>query len=246
MGVAADERDRGAGDPASRGLRRRDLLAKGAAGAAALWLGSARSARARDTEADAAPADLTPAQALARLMEGNRRFAAGRARGPHRSLARVRETAPDQKPFASLLSCADSRVPVELVFDQGFGDLFVVRNAGNVATAEEFASLEYGALVLGAKLLMVLGHSSCGAVKATIAGKDVPGQISSIFQHIAPAVRAGGGDLAKVVAENVRIQAGLLGAASPVLTGLVQQGKLAIVAGVYDLVSGVVTPVSLA
>jgi len=227
-----------------RGLSRREWLWASAAGAGALWLGGARAATAKGVAPDDVPSDLTPAQAMQRLMDGNRRFASGKPKGPHRSLARVHDLAGDQKPFAAILSCADSRVPVELVFDQGFGDLFVVRNAGNVATPEEYASLEFGALVLGAKVLLVLGHSSCGAVKAAIAGAPVPGQISVLFQHMQPAVDAGGGDVAKVVSENARFQAAKLAQSSPVLAELVQQRRLAITSAVYDLATGQVTPAS--
>jgi len=159
--------------------------------------------------------------------------------------ARVHELAGNQSPFAAILSCADSRVPVEILFDQGFGDLFVVRNAGNVATTEEFASLEFGTLVLGAKVLLVLGHSSCGAVKASIAGEPVPGQISVLYQHIRPAVNSGGGDLAKTTADNVRFQAATLAQASPVIAELMKQAKLQVAGGVYDLATGIVTPISL-
>jgi len=225
---------------------RREWLIASAAATGALWLGGVRPATAKSAASDEPAADLTPAQALQRLMEGNARFASGKPQGPHRSLARVRDTAADQKPFAAILSCADSRVPVELVFDQGFGDLFVVRNAGNVAAPQEFASLEYGAAVLGTKVLLVLGHSSCGAVKAAMAGKPVPGQISVLYQHIRPAVDAGGGDLAKTVAANVRFQAATLAQASPVLADLVAQRALQIVGGVYDLATGVVTRIPAA
>ena len=228
----------------TRGFSRREWLATSAAAAGALWLGRAAPAIAKGVADDVATADLTPAQALQRLLDGNKRFAAGKASGPHRSLERVHELAGDQKPFAALLSCADSRVPVELLFDQGFGDLFVVRNAGNVTAPQEFASLEYGAAVLGVKVMLVLGHSSCGAVKAAIAGKPVPGQISVLYQHLQPAVDAGGGDLTKTIADNVRMQATLLKQSSPVLAGLVQEGKLQIAGGVYDLATGVVSPIA--
>jgi len=227
------------------GWTRRDWLVASAAGAGALVLGAAPRAIAKSGEADEVPADLTPAQALQRVLDGNKRFAAGKARGPHRSLARVRETAPDQRPFAAVLACADSRVPVELVFDQGFGDLFVGRVAGNVATSEQIASLEFAALQLGVKAILVLGHSSCGAVKAAMAGQEVPGSISVLFEHIWPAVHTGGGDLAKVTADNVRFQAATLAASSPALAGLLKQNKLQIAGGVYDLASGVVTQVPL-
>ena len=228
------------------GWTRRDALVASAAAAGALWLAPARPASAKEAAAPQMPADFNPEQALGWLMEGNRRFAAGRPQAPHRSLSRVRETAAEQKPFAAILACADSRVAPEILFDQGFGDLFVVRNAGNLATPGEIASLEFGTLQLGARVLLVLGHSGCGAVKAAIAGTQVPGQISALFQYLRPAVRAGGGDLARSVAANVRSQADTLAESSPVLAGLVQQGRLQIAGGVYDLATGVVTPLSLA
>jgi carbonic anhydrase len=220
---------------------RREWLIASAGATGALWLAGVRPAIAKSAPPDAPAADLTPAEALQRLMDGNARFVSGKPQGPHRSLARVHDTAADQKPFAAILSCADSRVPVELIFDQGFGDLFVVRNAGNVAAPQEFASLEYGAAVLGTKVLLVLGHSSCGAVKAAMAGEAVPGQISVLYQHIRPAVDAGGGDLAKTVAANVRFQAATLASASPVLADLVAKRALQVVGGVYDLATGKVT-----
>jgi carbonic anhydrase len=183
----------------------------------------------------AAPPPRDPDEALRRLLEGNERFRAGRITSPHRNLERLDEVAEHQHPFASVLACADSRVPVELIFDQGFGDLFVCRSAGNIAPPELVASLEYGAAVLGTHVILVLGHSSCGAVRAAIAGDAVPGQISSLFWHLAPAVERAGPDAGAVTAENARTQAGLLRRASPVLAGLVGEGRLSIVAGVYDL-----------
>ncbi|HEX8393234.1 MAG TPA: carbonic anhydrase [Longimicrobium sp.] len=182
----------------------------------------------------------TPDEALRALIEGNRRFVAGQETEPHRSMQRVRELAASQAPFAAILSCADSRVPVELVFDQGFGDLFVCRAAGNIATPELIGSLEFGTAVLGAKVLMVLGHSSCGAVKAAIENAAVPGQISSLYAHLHPAVRTAGPDVARTVEENVRVQTALLRGSSPVIAGLVRENKLKVVGGVYDLATGAV------
>lgn len=186
------------------------------------------------------PASITtPEQALAELMAGNARFVSGRTVGPNRNMARLKEVVPSQKPFASILSCADSRVPVEILFDQGFGDVFVCRAAGNIVTPELIGSLEFGTLVLGSKVLMVLGHTSCGAVKATIAGDAVPGQISSLYQHIQPAVdRVPSRELEAVVRENVRVQARLLRTSSPVVAQLVKDKKLMVVGGVYDLATG--------
>lgn len=191
------------------------------------------------------PADCSPADCLELLYAGNRRFAADRSAAPHRDMQRLREVAPRQTPFAAFLGCADSRVPIEIVFDQGFGDLFVTRIAGNVASSENIGSLEFGALVLGCKVLYVLGHTNCGAVTAAVKREPVPGQISGLFQHIRPAVKAAGGDLGRAVAENVRLQAQILAESSPVIASLVAEGKVVVAGGVYDLSSGVVTPVDV-
>lgn len=189
--------------------------------------------------------DGDPAAALAQLYAGNRRFAAGRSEAPHRDLARLKAIAPKQTPFAAFLGCADSRVPIEIVFDQGFGDLFVTRVAGNVANPETIGSLEFGTLVLGAQVLYVLGHTRCGAVVAAAAGTEVPGQISTLFAPLRPAVRAAGGDVPRAIVENVRQQAQTLAEASPVVAKLVKEQRLLVAGGVYDLDSGVVTPVEL-
>ena len=157
----------------------------------------------------------TPEAALKLLQEGNLRFASGKSVSPDRDINRVREVAQQQKPFAAFLGCADSRVPIEIVFDQGFGDLFVTRIAGNVASSENIGSLEFGTQVLGAKVIYVLGHTNCGAVAATMKGDDVPGQISGLFQHIRPAVKTANGDLQKAIIDNVRNQAILLAESSP-------------------------------
>jgi carbonic anhydrase len=150
-------------------------------------------------------------------------------------------SAEHQEPFAAVLSCADSRVPVELVFDQSVGHVFVVRVAGNVATPDTIASLEYGAAVLGVKVILALGHTNCGAVKATIAGKAVPGQISTLYQYIHPALAGAKGDLTTASRQNAKLQASVLSETSPVLGELVKEKKLAIRAAMYDVGSGKVT-----
>lgn len=229
-------------------ISRRRLLASGAglmAGAAlgmgasvrsgsGLWLAGPRSAIAQTT--------LSPQAALDQMMVGNKRFVAKQLVSFNEDLDILKEnTAAKQEPFAAVLSCADSRVPVELVFDQSIGHLFVTRVAGNVASTEMIASLEYGAAVLGTRAILVLGHSNCGAVKATIDGKAVPGQISALYAPLRAAVDAAGSDLAAAIKVNAQIQARLLAHASPVLGGLVKDGKLKIAAGYYDLASGEVT-----
>jgi carbonic anhydrase len=184
----------------------------------------------------------TPERALSLLVEGNQRFVA-------QSLVSFKEdldilkahSAEHQEPFAAVLSCADSRVPVELVFDQSIGHLFVVRVAGNVATPDTIASLEYGAAVLGVKSIVALGHTNCGAVKATIAGKAVPGQISTLYQYIHPAIAGAKGDLTTASRQNARLQASVLSETSPVLAELVKEKKLLIRAAMYDVGSGKVT-----
>jgi len=181
----------------------------------------------------------TPDEALQCLMEGNERFVNDKLTNLGQSLNILRQhTVEKQEPFATVLSCVDSRVPVELVFDQTIGQLLVARVAGNIITPEILGSLEFGAALLKTKVILVLGHSSCGAVTAAMKGDAVPGLIGSFFPHIQPAVDKAHGDLQKAVEENARLQAGLLEKSSPLLAGLVQDGELKIVAGIYDLASG--------
>jgi len=189
-----------------------------------------------------AQSKLSPDAALQELMEGNRRFTTNGATAHEHDLAILREnTIEKQEPFAAVLSCADSRVPVELVFDQSIGQIFVTRVAGNVVTSEIIASLEYGAAVLGTKVILVLGHSNCGAVKATIQAKGVPGQISALFPHIQPAVDQAGSNLEAASKANAKIQAALLRQASTVIADSVKKSELRVVAAYYDVASGSVT-----
>jgi carbonic anhydrase len=187
----------------------------------------------------------TPEEALRHLMEGNERFVANKMSNLTQTLSILREhTVEKQTPFAGVLSCADSRVPVELVFDQTIGQLFVARVAGNFTTPEIIGSLEYGAAVLGTKVILVMGHSSCGAVKATMDDKPVPGEISSLFAPIRPAVDTAGGNLEQAVKQNAINHAKILAESSPVLSGLIKEGMLKVVAGYYDLATGRVTLLS--
>jgi carbonic anhydrase len=186
-----------------------------------------------------AQSTLTPDAALAQLMAGNKRFTAGRMTAHEHDLAILKQnTVEKQEPFAAVLSCADSRVPVELIFDQSIGHTFVTRVAGNVITPEIVASLEYGAAVLGTKVVLVLGHAGCGAVKATIQGKEVPGQISALYPHIQPAVDQAGDNLKVATKANARIQATLLRESSTVVSALVKEGKLKVAAAYYDIANG--------
>src|SRR5882762_1207357 len=155
--------------------------------------------------------------------------------------AALKELLPGNQPFAAVLACADSRVPVELVFDQTIGHIFVTRVAGNIVTPEIIASLEYGVAVLGVKTLVVLGHSSCGAVKAAMKADAVPGQISTLYPHLRQAVQQSDGNFAKAIEANAKIQAELLRTSSTVIRDAVKAGKLKVEAGVYDLATGKVT-----
>jgi len=219
---------------------RRRFLQMGATGAVAgLLTGGLELALPREARAQSA---LTPDAALAELMAGNQRFITGRMTSNEHDLAILKEKTIDkQEPFAALLSCADSRVPVELIFDQTIGHLFVTRIAGNFVTPEIIASIEYGAAVLGTEVILVMGHANCGAVKATIQGKEVPGQISALFPHIQPAVDQAGPNLEATSKANAKIQAALLRESSTVISGMVKQGKVKVVAGYYDVGTGAVT-----
>jgi carbonic anhydrase len=217
-------------------LTRRGLLRAGAAGAGVV------AGLAGVPRPSLAQTKLTPEAALSELMAGNARYLSRKLTSFRADLDLLHaKNAEKQEPFAALLSCADSRVPVEIVFDQPLGQVFVTRVAGNVTTPEIIASLEYGAAVLGTKAILVLGHGNCGAVAATIAGKAVPGQISALYPHIRPAVDEAGPDLEAATRANAKIQAGLLREASPVLSGLVKKGALKIAAGYYAIRTGKVT-----
>jgi len=224
------------------GLSRREMLQMGLGATAASVLAGG-IALTFPTAAYAQPA-VTAEAALARLMEGNKRFVAGQPTAQKQDLVAIRrQTESKQEPFAGVLSCADSRVPVELVFDENIGQIFVTRVAGNFITPEIIGSLEYGAAVLGTKVIVVMGHSACGAVKAAMEGKEVPGQISSLFPHIQPAVDQAGHDLVAAIKANAKIQATLLRQSSTVISGLVKSGGLQVVAAYYDLGTGTVTVV---
>jgi carbonic anhydrase len=222
----------------NNGPARRRFLQMAAGAAAVGWIpGAVR--RLSFSVPVFAQSTLTPDAALAELMAGNKRFADRKMTAHEHDLAILKQsTAEKQEPFAAVLSCADSRVPVELIFDQSIGHIFVTRIAGNIITPEIVASLEYAATALGTKVLLVIGHAGCGAVTATIQGKEVPGQISALFQHIQPAVDQAGDILEAATKANARIQAALLRESSTVVSALVNEGKLKVAAAYYDIVSG--------
>ena len=186
-----------------------------------------------------AQSTLTPDAALARLMAGNKRFADGKVTSHGQDLAIARQhTVEKQEPFAAVLACADSRVPVELIFDQSIGDIFVARVAGNFITPDIIASLEYGVAELGVKVVVVMGHAGCGAVTATMKHEEVPGQISSLYPHIQPAVDQAGGNLEAAIKANAKIQSTLLRESSTVIAASVKANKLKVAAAYYALSSG--------
>lgn len=199
------------------------------------------SAISRDVKADEGTFKMpaSPTEAMTLLTQGNDRFQTKHLVSLQEDLQILRsKTVEKQKPFAAILSCADSRVPVELAFDQTIGHLFVVRVAGNLATPATIASLEYGAAVLGVKVMLVIGHRNCGAVKAAMGAKPVPGQISSLYQYIHPALKAGEEDANLASRENSKYQANLLHASSPVLASLIKEGKMSLHAAYYDVETG--------
>ena len=189
-----------------------------------------------------------PDRAYELLIEGNDRFAKAKAKEPNQTLARVAEVAPEQKPFAAILGCADSRVPCEIVFDRGFGDIFVCRVAGNVATPEEIGSLEFAVVELGVKVICVLGHERCGAVKAAIEGGELPGHIGSLVEAIMPAVESSknqaGDKVENAVKANIRLQANRLKASS-LIHDRIEAGLLKIFGLYYDLDTGKCSPVPM-
>jgi carbonic anhydrase len=217
--------------------KRRELLKLMTIGVAGLTTASARGLYQAQREPIQRPE--SPESAMNLLVEGNQRFVAQKLISFQEDLDILKAHSEEhQEAFAAVLSCADSRVPVELVFDQSIGHLFVVRVAGNIATPDTIASLEYGAAVLGLKAILVLGHTNCGAVKATIGGKAVPGQISTLYQYIHPAIAGANGDLTTASKQNAALQASVLRETSPVLSDLTKQKKLVIGAAIYNVGTG--------
>ncbi len=176
-------------------------------------------ARATDPAHSDQPA-VAPAEAISKLKEGNGRYTSGNLQHPAQTTERRTELAKSQHPFAVILSCSDSRVPPEIVFDQGLGDLFVVRVAGNVIDDESLGSIEYAVDHLGVRLILVLGHQSCGAVKAakeTIAAKGKA--LKANVKHVADALRS----------------------STPILKGKVDSGEMKVIGGYYNLDTGAVS-----
>lgn len=245
----------------SRGLSRRGFLGTGLGAAslgavslaAAGMMGAVALPSAAWAQAPARPNAIPPAEALKRLQDGNARYAANSPTQVDFSAGRLaRSTA--QYPFAAILSCADSRVAPEFAFDQGAGELFVCRVAGNFVNTDGLASLEYGVAVLGVPLIMVLGHTNCGAIDATIkVVKDnviLPGHLPDLVNALKPGIEAAIAQkpadlLAAATVENVRFNAKRLQTTSSILSQAIADKKLMVVGAVYDIATGKVNSVDL-
>lgn len=192
--------------------------------------------------AEGAVSNITPDAALNKLMNGNQRYIDQKRTFPDQSRSRIAAVAKGQHPFAIVLACSDSRVAPEILFDQGLGDIFDIRVAGNILDDAVLGSMEYAAAELGVPLLVVLGHERCGAVKATLDAKPVPGHIGSLVAAIKPAldsIKGQKGDpLDNAVRANVKMNVKKLKSSSPILAEAVKAGKLKVVGGRYDLDSG--------
>ncbi len=190
----------------------------------------------------------TPDQALLLLREGNARFIAGAPESPNTTPARLRDTADNgQNPFATILTCSDSRIPVERLFDRGFGDLFVVRVAGNVSDTDEIGTIEYAVAHLHTPLVIVMGHSSCGAVTAVANNAELHGSIAALVDNILPAVewvRSNRPGLSPKELINAAIEANVwrsiedLLSHSPEIRLLVHSGAVKVLGAIYDLPTG--------
>lgn len=220
-------------------VARRRFLRSAVAGAVVAVAAPSKGWKSVRVVIEAPRRPLTPDSAFSELLEGNRRFVDNQLASRSADLAVLRaRTADKQQPFAAVLGCADSRVPVELLFDQSIGQIFVARLAGNFVTSEITASLEYAVAVLGVSAILVLGHTHCGAVKAAMKTESVPGQISSLYPHLRAAVDGSDGDVEKAVRLNTTIQAELLRTSSTVIREAITKGSLKVGAGVYDLATG--------
>ncbi len=224
----------------SRAIGRRDLIKLASVGA----VGLASRPLWKPQPAAAAVLPNSPSAALKKLMAGNQRFVQHQPIYPDQTAARLKEVAQAQSPFATVLTCADSRVPVEILFDQGIGDIFDVRVAGNIATPAVIGSIEYAVELLGTPVLMVLGHERCGAVTAAVQNEPLPGDISAFVDAILPALKGvnteSGDAVDNAVAANVAYQIEQL-QRSELIKARVRSGKLKVVGGRYDLDTGTVT-----
>lgn len=183
-------------------------------------------------------------QALKELTEGNKRYASLKQKHPNQGLRRRAEVSKGQKPFAVIVGCSDSRIPPEILFDQGLGDIFVIRVAGNIVDDVALGSIEYAVDHLNTKLVVILGHSKCGAVTATVQGGGAHGHIAGIVKAIAPAVKKAKGkkgDLTdNAIRANVELVTKQVKASTPIISKMVRAGKVKVVGAYYDIDTGLV------
>lgn len=188
--------------------------------------------------------DAEIGKALQALLDGNKRFAGSKQIHPNQDKKRRDEVSKGQKPFAVIVGCSDSRIPPEILFDQGIGDLFIIRLAGNIVDDLALGSIEYAADHLGTRLIVVLGHSKCGAVTATVQGGEAHGHVAGIVNAIIPAVEKAKetpGDLVdNAIRENAKLVAANIASSKPILEKMVGEGKIAVVTLYYDIDTGLV------
>jgi carbonic anhydrase len=227
-------------------IHRRRVLELCSLSTAGLFTATSLNWQAR---ADDAVPPIDPDAALKRLLEGNQRFLKQQRTYSDQSFQRLQQVSQAQHPFAALLSCADSRVPPEVLFDEGIGDIFDIRIPGNIVTAETLGSLEYATEVLGSPLIVVMGHERCGAVKAAVANEELPGSISAFVKPILPALATmpqtgetqTGDAIDNAVIANVKYQIEQVKQRSALITRRITDGKLKLVSCRYDLDTGAVT-----
>ncbi|KMP12590.1 hypothetical protein UR09_00250 [Candidatus Nitromaritima sp. SCGC AAA799-A02] len=185
---------------------------------------------------------MSPDDSLEKLIAGNRRYKEGKSTRPNQTPGRREELADGQSPFAAVVCCSDSRVPPEIVFDCGLGDLFVTRVAGNIINDEILGSLEYSAEHLGVPLIAVLGHKRCGAVQAAIGGGSVHGHIGSLIRALLPAVThtegQAGDPVENAIRENIRLAVETIKTQSPIIEEMLAEEQLKITGAYYDLDTG--------
>ncbi|OPY74963.1 MAG: Carbonic anhydrase [Syntrophorhabdus sp. PtaU1.Bin058] len=183
-------------------------------------------------------------QALKELTEGNKRYASLKQKHPNQGSRRRAEVSKGQKPFAVIVGCSDSRIPPEILFDQGLGDIFVIRVAGNIVDDVALGSIEYAVDHLHTKLVVILGHSKCGAVTATVQGGEAHGHIAGIVKAIAPAVKKAKGkkgDLTdNAIRANVELVTKQVKTSTPIIAKMVRTGKVKVVGAYYDIDTGLV------
>lgn len=183
-------------------------------------------------------------QSLKKLLDGNKRYVMCKQLNPRQDAKRRKEVSKGQKPFAVIVGCSDSRIPPELIFDQGLGDLFVVRLAGNIVDNLALGSIEYAVEHLGTKLVMVLGHSKCGAVTSAVKSPEAPGHVGCIVKAIQPAIKKASkfqGDLVdNAIRVNVALVVNKIKSSKPVMAGMIEKGDVEVIGAYYNIETGAV------